>query len=507
MQHLPRQNKLKALPMTTVTDGPISCSPTYPVPLNEYKRLRALQALGLIDTPAENALDSVVRQAASICKTPIALISLVDRDRQWFKARIGLELQEIPRYTSFCAHAILDTQLFEVMDARADPRFADSPLVTGKTAIRFYAGMPLVTSDGLALGTLCIMDRERRVLSSKQRESLRDLATMVAALLDSRQVAAAAVQLSLILHEAFDEIIVLHPGSQHVQFANERALLNLGYGVDDLQQMSLPSIGVEYPLSKLQKLCSDAEHGDRTPLQFEAINIRKDGSTYPVEVRATVSSSGAQTQVLLLVNDISERKMNAEQLGDLVAYDSVTKLANRGNLEVRLAGAMRRTNANDKPLALMMIEIDRLTEIRHSYGQQLANNVLADFAARLKACARSHDVVAHLGGDEFVILINSVEHPNATASLTNRIHRKMDKCFLWEECQIPLSASIGVVEYAGGDEDMEALLARAADAVNVSILKGRQEPTTQLIGAAADIGIRTLSRLRLAVSSSAGAMH
>ena len=507
MQFPSRTHNKKAPTMTNYDKDTRNSRPTYPVPLNEYNRLQALQALGLLDTPAEKALDSVVRQAASICKTPIALISLVDRERQWFKARVGLALQETPRCTSFCTHAILDTQLFEVMDARADPRFADGPLVTGKTDVRFYAGMPLVTADGLAIGTLCVMDQERRVLSSKQRESLRDLATMVTALIDSRKVAAAAVQLSLILHEAFDEIIVLHPGSQQIQFVNERASGNLGYGVDDLQQLSLPSIGVDYPLSKLQKLCSDAVHGDRTPLHFEASNIRKDGSTYPVEVRATVSSSGAMTQVLLLVNDISERKLNQEQLGDLVAYDSVTKLANRGNLEVRLASAMRRTNASDKPLALMMIELNKLTEIRHSYGQQLANNVLADFAARLKACARSHDVVAHLGGDEFVILIGSVEHPNATASLTNRIHRKMEKCFLWEECQIPLSASIGVVEYAGGDEDMEALLARAADAVNVGILSGRREPTTPLLGAAADIGLRTLSRLRLAVGSSASAVH
>ena len=507
MQYPPRHNNLKVPTMTAYANDTTSLRPTYPVPINEYKRMQAVQSLGILDTPAENALDSVVRQAASICKTPIALISLVDHDRQWFKARIGLAIQETPRNASFCAHAILDSQLFEVMDARTDARFADNPLVTGKPNIRFYAGMPLVTSDGLALGTLCVIDHERRVLSSKQRELLRDLATVVSALLESRKEAAAAVQLSSILHEAFDEIIVLHPGSHQIQFANERAMVNLGYGANEFQHMSLPSMGSEYPLSNLQKLCNDAVRGNRAPLYFEAINIRKDGSTYPVEVRATVSCTGAMSQVVLLVNDISERKLNEEKLGDLVAYDSVTKLANRGNLEVRLAGAMRRTNASGQPLALLMVELDRFTEIRHSYGQQLANNVLADFAARLKSCARSQDIVAHLGGDEFIILIGSVEHPNATASLANRIHRKMEKCFLWEQCQIPLSASIGVVEYTGGDEDIEALLARAADAVNVGILNGRREQSTPLLEAAADIGLRTLSRLRLAVSSSATAVH
>ena len=504
----PRQPETKKAPtMITNANDTDNFRPSYPIPLNEHARLRVLHEVGVLDTPPEEAFDSAVRQAANICKAPIALISLVDRDRQWFKARAGLETQEMPRCTSFCTHAILGSQLFEVMDARTDARFADNPLVTGEPGIRFYAGMPLVTTDGLALGTLCVIDHERRVLSSKQRESLRDLATMITALLESRRAAGATAQLSSMLHEAFDEIIVLHPGSHQIQFANERALGNLGYRASDMQQMSLPCLGTDYPLSDLQKLCSEAVRGDYTPLHFEAINVRKNGSTYPVEVRATVSSCGAMSQVVLLVNDISERKLNEEKLGDLVAYDSVTKLANRGNLEVRLAGAMRRTRACGKPLALLMIEIDRLTEIRHSYGQQLANNVLADFAARLKACARSQDVVAHLGGDEFVILIGSVEHPNATASLTSRIHRKMENCFLWEQCQIPLSASIGEVQYEGGNEDMEALLARAADAVSIAVLNGSRAQTTPLLDAAAAIGMRTLTRLRLAVSSSASAMH
>lgn len=507
MRYPLRKHNLKAPTMPTSANATDTLGSTYPVPLNEHARLHALWELGVLDTPAEDAFDSAVRQAAAVCKTPIALISFVDRDRQWFKARIGLKEQETPRCVAFCTHAILGPQLFEVMDARADARFANNLLVTGNTDIRFYAGMPLVTSDGLALGTICVIDHERRVLSSRQRDSLRDLAAMVTALLESRRATAAAAQLSSILHEACDEIIVLYSSSDHIQFANTRALDNLGYGAHELQQMSLASMGADYPLSNLQRLCRDSVNGDHSPLHFEAVNIRKDGSTYPVEVRAAVSSSGTTSQVILLVNDISERKRNEEKLGDLVAYDCVTKLANRGNLEVRLAGAMRRTNASGKPLALLMIEIDRLTEIRHSYGQQLANNVLADFAGRLKACARSQDVVAHLGGDEFIILIACVEHPNAATSLTNRIHRKMEKCFPWEQCQIPLSASIGVVQYDGGDEGMEALLARAADAVSITVLNGSRAQTTPLLDAAAAIGMRTLTRLRLAVGSSGSSMH
>ena len=400
------------------------------------------------------------------------MISFIDRDRQWFKARTGMDAQETPRYQAFCAHAILDTQLFEVGDALADERFASNPMVTGSAGIRFYAGMPLVTSDGMALGTLCVFDREPRVLSTRQRESLTDLARLVTALLRSRKAVAESAQLSLILDEAFDEIIVLYPGSQHIQFANARALDNLGYSVRELQQTTLPCVGADYPVNGLQKLCQDAQRGERAPLRFEAMHVRKDGSTYPVEVRATVSSSTATAQVILLANDISERKLSEERLGGLATYDSVTQLTNRRSFEIRLAGSMQRARCAGNTLALLMIEIDRLTEIRHTYGQQLADSVLADFASRLKGCARTHDIVAHLGGDEFAILIESVDHPNAIASLTARLHQKMEKHFIWEQCQIPLSASIGTVQYAGGDESVDALLARASDAVNITVLNG-----------------------------------
>jgi two-component system, cell cycle sensor histidine kinase and response regulator CckA len=158
-----------------------------PTPASEKKRLEVLWDYGVLDTPPEAEFDELTALAAHICEAPVALISLVDEQRQWFKAKVGLEVPETPRDISFCAHAILQTGLFVVPDATKDPRFADSPLVTGEPFIRFYAGAPLITPDGHAVGTLCVTDRRPRELSLDQRQALRILARVVVMQLEARR--------------------------------------------------------------------------------------------------------------------------------------------------------------------------------------------------------------------------------------------------------------------------------------------------------------------------------
>lgn len=150
-----------------------------PLPADEPERLRALQALGLLDTPPEERFDRLTRLAAALFAVPIALVSLVDRDRQWFKSRQGLDLAETPREAAFCAHAILGPDVLLVPDAQADPRFADNPLVTGEPRVRFYAGVPLRLPDGSRAGTLCLNDTRPRDLDEKQIGLLRDLGALV----------------------------------------------------------------------------------------------------------------------------------------------------------------------------------------------------------------------------------------------------------------------------------------------------------------------------------------
>ncbi|MGH9942517.1 MAG: PAS domain S-box protein, partial [Pyrinomonadaceae bacterium] len=155
-----------------------------------------------MDTAPEEAFDDLTGMAAYFCAAPTALVSLVDVERQWFKSRVGLEADETPRNVAFCAHTILQPELFIVTDAARDARFADNPLVTGAPHIRFYAGMPLVTPSGHALGTLCVIDYLPRDLDDKQRAQLRALARQVVLLLELRRRTSSLKQTNQELQQA-----------------------------------------------------------------------------------------------------------------------------------------------------------------------------------------------------------------------------------------------------------------------------------------------------------------
>jgi formate hydrogenlyase transcriptional activator len=158
------------------------------LPENEDERVQELRGYGVLDTPPESDFDNVAALAASICRAPIALVSLVDSGRQWFKAKTGLTVSEMSRDIAFCAHAILQQDLFVVPDAAADERFAANPLVSAPPHIRFYAGAPLITPSGYALGTLCVLDHVPRTLSAEEQKSLQILSAEVVAQLELRRV-------------------------------------------------------------------------------------------------------------------------------------------------------------------------------------------------------------------------------------------------------------------------------------------------------------------------------
>ena len=156
-------------------------------PENEPERLRTLRDYAVLDTAPEADFDDLARLAALVCGTPTALVSLVDADRQWFKARVGISFTETPREDAFCAHAILQDGVFVVPDALSDPRFKDNPLVVRDPRVRFYAGAPLIAPDGSALGTLCVLDVEPRRIAPEQAEALRALAREVVSQLELRR--------------------------------------------------------------------------------------------------------------------------------------------------------------------------------------------------------------------------------------------------------------------------------------------------------------------------------
>jgi GAF domain-containing protein len=156
-------------------------------PVNEEGRIAALEKYAILDTDPEQPFDDLTLLASFVCKTPIALISLVDEDRQWFKSRVGMDASETSRDIAFCSTAILQSDVLVVPDALLDERFRDNPLVVSDPHIRFYAGAPLINEDGYALGTLCVVDRSPRELAPEQREALKALSRLVLAQLEFRR--------------------------------------------------------------------------------------------------------------------------------------------------------------------------------------------------------------------------------------------------------------------------------------------------------------------------------
>lgn len=160
------------------------------VPTREVARLEALRQYKILDTPAEQSYDDITALAAFICNVPIALISLIDANRQWFKSKVGINIDETSRDVSFCAHAILSESIMIINDTHHDERFDDNPLVIWAPSIRFYAGVPLLTPDGYRLGTLCVIDRKPRELSEYQVKTLEALARQVVMQLELKRASA-----------------------------------------------------------------------------------------------------------------------------------------------------------------------------------------------------------------------------------------------------------------------------------------------------------------------------
>jgi len=206
-----------------------------PLPPDEAERLENLREYHLMDTPPEQSFDDLTLLAAQICQTPIALVSLIDEERQWFKSKIGVCVAETSRDTAFCAYAILHKdEIFEVRDAGADPRFVNNPLVTDDPQIRYYAGAPLVTPDGRSLGALCVMDRTPRSLSPEQRAGLTALSRQVVSQMELRRQARQLIDqmaerehAETLLNEQFTELTASKQEAEHLLGRAEKMRLAL----------------------------------------------------------------------------------------------------------------------------------------------------------------------------------------------------------------------------------------------------------------------------------------
>lgn len=307
--------------------------------LDESARVAALHALGVLDTPADPALDALVRAAAALCDAPISLISLIDDERQWFKANHGLPgVRETPRDWSFCSHAIARSEPMEVPDATRDLRFTSNPLVTGDPGIRFYFGVPLALTGGERIGTLCVIDRVPRQLSSTQRLALSELGAAVTRLLE-RQPALPALDESLRqraleeLAASYSQAILLTDTEGRTVWANTAFTELSGYPLAELMGKK--------PGKLLQTAETDpaavarirAAMAARQVCQVELLNARRDGRRYwtALEIHPVFRQHGALAGYIGFQQDITARKQIEQQLVESrVLLEQATSAANFG---------------------------------------------------------------------------------------------------------------------------------------------------------------------------------
>ena len=365
-----------------------------PLPINEAERIQTLNSYCVLDTQSEEVFDNLTKLVASICEVPIALISLVDESRQWFKSSVGIKAQETSREVAFCAHAILNPdEILEVTDAQIDPRFSENPLVKENPKIRFYAGAPLVAPNGMALGTLCAIDTKPRKLNDYQKSSLRYLSNTVInqlelqktlALLRSAELRLQSENIVLqselqqevieryqlevnsrkILDAAFDAVITVNQDLRLIYFNNEAAFI-FGYPLNEqmnsnFYKLILPSDVYENIKNDVAKFLKThissyigkrievmARHADGSdiPIEFSLIGIKHQNSYHfnsfirdlsfknksLEEVRfSTMSSSGIEA---IAITDVEMRILRVNQaFMDMTGYSPVDVIGSKPHI-------------------------------------------------------------------------------------------------------------------------------------------------------------------------------
>lgn len=449
---------------------------SYPIALNEEARLAALYELELLDTPDEPAFDRVTRLVTQLLNVPISTITLIDAERQWIKSRVGVETRETGRDVAFCAYTVMAPEPLIVEDARQDPRFANNPYVIDPEGIRFYAGIPLCTSTGLALGSLCAIDRKPRVLQDQELAALQDLAAIVTDEIRLRerlarerknaqasqralnelhrsmecQIERRTNELNLVIESAYDAYISIDTQGIILDW-NRAAELMFGWP---------RKAALARPITQLLFPTGLPTESDQAPIMHSA--RREDGSDLPVETRIKTLTIDGRERRSLFIHDITERQQ-LERLRDQQAREDVlTKLPNRRALDERLPEAMARTRRTQKPLTVMFLDLDGFKAINDAHGHAAGDELLRAMAKRLVKAVRETDYIARWAGDEFVLLLEGSEL-TAIEPLANKLVHIIEAPFTAGKAVLTVSVSIGVAMYLPASAETANELLKRAD--------------------------------------------
>lgn len=291
-----------------------------PTPSNEKERLAELLKYEILDTMPESSFDDITQIASEICETKVSAISLIDKDRQWFKSIVGLDVKETPRDVSWCGHAIFQSDIFEVPDSELDERFRDNPLYTGEPGVRFYAGVPLTTSAGYNIGTLCVIDNTPKQLSEAQKSTLRKLARQVTILIEAKlreiKLKANEKKVHAIFEGSHDAMIIFT--ANEIIDCNPKAVKLYNHeSKASFLKKSISSLASTYQANgelseekNKREMNLAFENGFN---HFECVHMKSTGEEFPCEILFSTFEYHGEKVIIGTFRDITERK-NAEQL-------------------------------------------------------------------------------------------------------------------------------------------------------------------------------------------------
>jgi len=418
-----------------------------PLPENEDDRLAALQRLNILDTDPEALFDRITTLAQTTFGVSSAAVSLVARDRQWFKSICGWGIQETPRDESICTYAILDSSVMVVEDVTADERFAGNPLVE-ENDIRFYAGAPLSLNSDIRVGTLCLLDDRPRSFGEQKREMLTTFADVVVDLIEARRTTYEIEYLRSALKEAQDAVIIteaapLNPPGPRIVWSNEAFSRMTGYEAGELIGKT-PRIlqGPETDRPVLNKVRSALEN--ERAVHAETVNYRKDGTPYVVNwhIAPVHDDTGTLTHWVSIQRDVTDQQRRRERLRHEATHDALTGLLNRYAVRERLQDLI--VGAGDPPVGLLLyIDLDRFKPINDEYGHQVGDQVLVHTAEVLRDTLRQQDVLSRVGGDEFVVCASELAARDEAQAIADRVYDALCEPFCVGPHEIQVEASIG----------------------------------------------------------------